>query len=54
VLFSGDEVYDEDTTSGGPTDSGVFTATDRPCEEGCGAPAGVECAEGCPSVWDPR
>ena len=52
MLYSGDEVYDDDTTSG-QDDGGVFTATDRPCEE-CDAPAGVECAKGCPSVWDPR
>ena len=47
MLYSGDDVYDDETTSG------AFTATDRPCEE-CDAPAGVECAPRCPSVWDPR
>lgn len=47
MLYSGDEVYDDETTSG------LISPLDRACEE-CDAPAGVECAKGCPSVWDPR
>jgi hypothetical protein len=46
VMFSGDEVYDEETTSG------PISPLDRECDH-CGAWTGQPCPPNCPGVWFP-
>ena len=46
MLFSGDEVYDDETTSG------PISPLDRDCDH-CGALEGEPCAPTCPDVWRP-